>query len=224
MSNPTLKSDEQTVQVDYRPAPMVPISDPLALRSATVRDYRTWAESAGLDVSAINLEAQAKRDLEIVDAYTRDAAGAGSVRAPAAPRDRAEAVVAQSAILAPDQGVTLKAPSGTRYRPGVLYRRAQARGEKWSLALGRIRRLLEGATKHKDIKVVASTAAHPVLALRYLRLYAAYLMRNQLEAVRSRHNPFTGLSDRDAARKFEAEIFAICDASSGFNGPWFIPK
>jgi hypothetical protein len=91
--------------------------------------------------------------------------------------------------------------------------------------MGRLMRIIEGAVPHTDIKVMASTCDDPERALEYLRLYAAWLRRNTI----SKHNPFQSspghvLNESDAARKFEALIYDICDRSAAKYGPWWVPK
>jgi hypothetical protein len=219
-----IRGASEVTELPYKPKPLEPITDPVALKEATVRDYKRWsATMGGSTPSSSEIESQAIRDLLLVEAYQH---GRDLTRAPArvAPR-RAERVIDEWSRQRDEDGVRVApAAPAQRYRPGVLFQRAHARSEKWSFAIGRVNRLLEGASIHADIKVVASTAAHPVLALRFLRAYAAYLMRGHLEARKSRHNPFEGLSDKDASRKFERMVYDICDASHGFAGPWWVPK
>jgi len=36
------------------------------------------------------------------------------------------------------------------------------------------------------------------------------------------HNPFRGLSDKDAARMFMRRVYDICDRSTGVLGHWWV--
>jgi hypothetical protein len=218
-----IRTSSEEVVLPYRPAKLRSIADPVALKDATVRDYKRWSETMGIAApSTAQLEQQAIRDLLIVDAYR---SGVDAVRSRArAPRARrAEAKLDHWSATGGDGG-RLVAPQGQRYRPRILYQAAHRVSERWAYACARIFRLLEGASIHKDIRMVASTAAHPKLALRFLELWANYLMRGPLQLRKAKHNPFDGLSDKDASRKFERMVYDICDASHGFNGPWWVPK
>jgi hypothetical protein len=202
----------------YRPKPLKPVTDPRELRDATVRDYRRNAERMGVSLSAADVERLAVADLQIVEWY--QAGIDASPKAPPKPRSpRAPSLVTEPGAPVLQRG------ERRRDRPDIQYARAWRRGEKWAHAMGRLSRILEGASKHSNIRVMASTANDPALALEYLRLFAAWLTRNRV----SRHNPFQGapghiLSERDAARKFESLIYDICDRSSRTMGPWWVPK
>lgn len=86
-------------------------------------------------------------------------------------------------------------------------------------AKARIARILEGAGQ-AGAKTIASgirDAEIPKLAREYVELIAHYkFFRHR----RSRWNPFLDMSDVDAAKMFVAEIYNICDRSTGRMGPW----
>lgn len=200
---------------DYKVAALKPISDPLELRDVTVKDYlRT-----GVDYETARRSAQCH--LEFVEAYQRgqDKSPRPAPSAPKPPQ-RAEAATAE-----PDAGVKMANPSGQRVRASILNTAAHRHSPKWSAAVARIKRITAGfrpvflPNGECDIKASIGTCEAPALAERYWRLYQNF----KLWCRASRHNPFitaagNTMSLADASRKFEAEVYAICDASTGIPG------
>lgn len=92
-------------------------------------------------------------------------------------------------------------------------------GERGAAAVARIARILEngGATKVADLDRALRETAVPTLAREYLEVWFHYQARHRV----SRFNPFLGLSERDAARKFIRAIYDICDRSTGVLGSWY---
>lgn len=198
---------------DYRPAPLVPLRSPQELKEATVRDYARTVQRLGIEPNANALEHLAVADLTMVDAYRR-----GVDLSPRPPKKREKKPVEQLVQPVADVGINFKEAPKHRDRPAVLYARAHRRSAKWSSACARIRRILQGATPSKDLRAMASTAQDPIRALEFLGLYANYLMRGRM----SRHNPFAGMSEVDAAKRFEAEVYGICDRSTGTLAHWWV--
>lgn len=91
---------------------------------------------------------------------------------------------------------------------------------KWAHAKARIFRILEGAGKSHATSIAEGVkdAEMPKLAREYVDLVANYKFFRYRA---SRWNPFYGLSDVDAARKFVAMVFDICDRSSVRLGHWY---
>lgn len=198
---------------DYRPKALVPLKSPLELKEATMRDYAANVRRLGLEPNMSAIENLAIADLNMVDAYKR-----GVDLSPKLPQKKRDPKPVDQLIqVVPDHGINFKAPSKHRDRPGVLYKRAHRRSEKWAHAVARIGRILQGATPAKGLPATAATAQDPIRALEYLRLFANYEMRGRL----SRHNPFAGMSEHDAAKRFEAEVYRICDRSTGVLGHWW---
>lgn len=205
----------------YRVAPLRPLVDPLDVRDATVRDYAAAARRAGREVNGAELERVAAAHLSIVDAYK----AGHDVTAPSKPAEPAPSK-AQAAV-AEDDTVKLK-ERGAPDRNVLLHGRGRPDG-RWAHARARLRRILEGMTPQfvqtangaeLDFTASTATAQIPMLARRYYRLWGNFLQRHR----RSRHNPFAGLSDHDALRMFQAEVYSICDASTGRLGQWWVPR
>jgi hypothetical protein len=213
----------------YTAKPLTPITDPLELRDATVRDYVTAQNRAGLPVDSEQIRRMAQSHLELVEAYRRGVDHTAN-KAPPSPIKRR----APEAAGAPESDVKLlgqqkPAERGVKVRPGILHRRAHKRSEKWSHAVARLKRITEGFTPvfnaagELDLKASMATAAIPHLAERYWRLYQNFRMWTR----DSRHNPFRTaaggtMSLADATRMFEAEVYAICDASTSKLKHWWI--
>jgi hypothetical protein len=193
--------------------PLAPLTSALELKEATVRDYARNARRMGLEPNVAELERLAIADLTMVDAAKREARP-GKKRAPR-PRDRSALAKAQE-----DTGARVVAPSAARARPDVLYAEAQAVGERWGFAVGRLKRILEGSTRATTLEAGLGDATIPKLAREYFVLWGWFLVRHQ----KHDKNPFLGLSDRDAARKFIRGVEDICDKSSAQMGPWWVPK
>lgn len=208
-------SEATTEQVAYRPGKLVPVSSPQELRERTVRDYARNAERAGIAVPTRALELLAVADCEMVDAYSK-----GIDRSPTLPK-KPKAKPA-TVTVAPADGLTFVdvMPEAARRGRDVYYVPPVKVSARWPFAMGRMKRILAGATKNRDpIKAVA-TCEMPVLALATLRLHFNYLQRGR----NSRHNPFNGMSDADAMRMLVRSIEDICDQSSSKLGAWWVPK
>jgi hypothetical protein len=207
---------------DYRPEPMRPLSTPQEIKAATVRGYALAAQQTGQPVDMAAVEQAAVAHLQIVDAYR---AGV-DVTARATSQERPNLAAAEVAAD-PDSGVKLR-DRGSPDRVAPLHGKGRRDG-KWAHARARLRRILEGMTPkfrttaqgaELDFTGSTSTAQIPQLARRYYRLWGNFMHRHR----QSRHNPFAGLSDADACRMFVAEVYAICDASTGRLGQWWVPR
>lgn len=200
---------------DHKPGKLTPVTDPIALREATVRDYRRDFGRIGLPISPRQIERLAIRDLELVDAYERGIDKSPRPKKP--PKKKAPLIVTPE--QAADERMVPVLPEGQREKPVSLAEFA-ACSARWPFAMGRVRRILEGAKPHRDPIVMTRTATHPTCALRLLRLFHDYKLRER----ESRHNPFRGLRRTDAIRKLVRMVEDICDASSNSMGPWWVPR
>lgn len=196
--------------------PLVPLTDPLEIRDATVRDYVRNAVRMGYrpDVEAISRLAVA--DLILVDNAKREAKRA----APAANTNKAKRK--REDVLAKAQqetGVTIRAGGAKRTSASILNVPAHMANARWTYACARIMRILQGTTKKGSLEDAVKDAQIPALAREYADLYINYfLLRNRID----KNNPFLGLNDRDASRKFMRLVENICDRSTGVLGGWFV--
>ncbi len=108
-----------------------------------------------------------------------------------------------------------------RTRSQILHQKAHLVAEQWSHACARIARILEGSGQGGAVTTEAATAdaEMPKLAAEYLRLWKLY---SWLRWCNADWNPFRGLSDRDASRKFMRMVMDICDRSTGRMGGWWV--
>ena len=200
----------------YTVRALTPITDPRELRDATVRDYVRAVERSGQPVDLDAIYKLAIRHLEIVDAYNR---GDDLTRPKKRPAPKYRRLIANAEHPARSAPVATVPASGQRDR-NILHANPFQVSARWPYAMGRIRRIVAGARAASTLAGGTSTAECPDLALRFLRLYAAYMTRHR----ESRHNPFRGLTERDAARAFVRGVEDICDASSSKLGSWWVPK
>lgn len=116
------------------------------------------------------------------------------------------------------------------YRPRVLYSNPAGKNHPWwyTNACARIGRILEGArptfgafSRDYALESACLTAGHPKLARRYIELWGYFQTRDKPAPVKGQdHNPFRYMSDRDAYKRWYAEIERICEASVGKFGDW----
>lgn len=189
-----------------------------ALRDVTVRDYTRAAERAGLTVDAAAIERQAVADCETFDAVQREARpvtqGAPD---PAAEQHKADELDRLAAAAGAE--IVHDARKMVRKRLATLHATPKP-GSRWSLALGRIARILSGATPSTDKRVLVSTCVDPKLAWEVLRIQAYIVTRHVPPRFGDEINPFYGLSDKDFTRMFRRMIEDVCDRSTGRLGTW----
>lgn len=129
------------------------------------------------------------------------------------------------ATLAPSLRLTRDDPQAKAkaYRPDVLYKNPLEISRRWSAAVARFYRILQGAGKANNPMAAAQGAEHSKLAVRAAETYWYFMTRAAPPPPRGRpdHNPFRHLSDRDASRKFMRIVEDIADASTGVLGSWF---
>lgn len=198
---------------NYRPAKLVPLTSPQQVREATVRDYKRNAERAGLNPPMAALETLAILDCEMADAYMR-----GIDTSPPRPKRPAEKT---KRIIEPKDDIDLRMKQAPVKRDlPMTFADFTAISARWPFAMGRMKRIIAGATPNRDPLKVAATCEMPLLAVELIRLQRNWLMRHR----DSRHNPFRGLDDVSARRALVRFVEDICDRSSGRMGPWFVPK
>jgi hypothetical protein len=195
----------------YRPAKLLPLTSPVAIREATVRDYARAASRTGAAPSSAELERRAVADCEMADAYMR-----GIDKSP--PLKQKPRSKPAPAPYDPGAGLDLK-PGRSSASPEMAADFAKY-SARWPFAMGRMKRILAGATPSRDPIQVAMTCEIPTLALAMLRLHRNYLMRSS----ESRNNPFRGLGEIDARRALVRFVEDICDKSASKMGPWWVPK
>lgn len=200
-----------------------PLTSPLAIRDATIRDHTAAYARAGIAIDPRQIERQAVSDCEVYDRVTaaqpivvkQTEAQLAEVRALLlAERDEEAARSAGAVSVQPDRVVSSIVKSA--HLPPT--------GTRWPWAMGRAARLMAGATSSKDFAVMCSTCEDPALAFRLARIYADFATRHQPRRLTDEPNPFFALSRKDCGRVLERLVEDVCDASTGRMGPWFVPK
>lgn len=201
---------------------MTPLTD-AQLRAVTARDIAAVATATGRSITSQQADQAAIAHLLELDRLEMLRAEQTPTK-PTAPKPRAPTVA-----KADDPHAPVVRKGARRYDRSQLLHGNTDPDSKWAHARGRLKRILEGMVPvtrrtgggvELDFEASTATAQMPLLARRYYRLWGDYLHRGR----NVRHNRFRGLSDADALRMFEAEVYAICDASTGKLGQWWVPR
>ena len=186
------------------------------------------ARAAGMPADAAGIERLAKDDLRLADAYKRDTAeGMAPTEAQrAAAKAASQAAAAEQAKA---DGVEITKGKARELGPQFDLPAEYGTSDRWRLAKGRLARIISGAGMPSrrvdgsfDFAAMTATCEIPALAYRYLCAWFNFDLRYLPQT--ARHNPFYGMSSRDASLKLAREVEDICDASSGRLGPWQVPK
>ncbi len=210
-------SDESTI-----PA-LVPPRSPQELREWTVEDYAVMNRSMGLPADPAVVERQAVRDLELYDAVQREHVPIAPPSTAAVAEQRAtrqEKVDARAA----EKGATIQRTDGTIRVPNRIEHARPIAGSRWSYALGRLKRIVAGATNHPNPMIATASCELPKLAREVFRIQAWIYTRRAPQRPQDEKNPFAGLSEADYVRVLQRKIEDICDKSTGRLGPWYVPK
>lgn len=204
-----------------------PLKDPRAAKDQLLRGWSALKGTMGLPSDGEALERLAIHDLTIHDAVKRDDPAPMPLN-PESPEDRAARQAEFARTQAEERGAIIThAPRGPQLIP-ILDLPPHLVSARWPFALGRLKRILEGATPaftadgNIDWRATCSTCGDPKRAYEYMELKSWFDFR--LVPQTRRHNPFHGMSSRDAGLKFQAEVENLCDRSSGRLGPWWVPK
>ncbi len=204
-----------------RSAQDVAADSPQAKKAAIVDSYMRSFRAAGVSANAREIEAMVVADCQLVDAAgitpaTRSERKPAPVRTAPAEHVAAEAQrTGLRATVGPGKAVKVRALDGD---PRDV-------SERWALAAYRIAQIIQGAASGAALGNTDGSAV-PVLARAYLELWSYFTTRHApaRQLGRVDHNPFRGMSDADAARKFMRLCEDICDRSTGRFGQWMVPK
>jgi hypothetical protein len=192
----------------------------VALKDATVRDYRRWTERAGERVDMAAIERQAVADCEVADKAIREQAARAHVVAAPDPEKEAEKAAELSRQVAETGAELLDDAGAITSRRTLLTSKAMPKSQ-WSYAMGRVARILEG-TPHNP---PPGSLQHDLLRLKAWAAMRIPKRARHLIATRrakDEQNPFDGKSERDFNRMLQRMIYDICDKSTGKFGPWWV--
>lgn len=222
---------DDSITIDVGPAP-VPCSSPHELKARMLEDYTAKRGTFGLPTEPAAIERLVLHDLQLADAFRRDEGPPPERPTPTAEdvakrRAKAQAAVAEQTA---GQGQLTVGAAPTEWGPTLDLPPSIGLSERWMLAKGRIRRVMEGASlpiKHPDgsydFRSMTATCNYPDGAYAFLSLWFSFDLRGLVQT--RKHNPFFGLSHREASLKFVRLTEDICDASSSTSmGSWFVPK
>ncbi len=204
-----------------RSAQEVAADSPQAKKAAIVESYMRSFQAAGVSADAREIEAMVVADCQLVDAAGVATATRGERKPAPARTAPAEHVAAEAernglrATVGPGKVVKVRALDGD----------PRAVSERWALAAYRIAQIIQGAAAGTTLGNTGG-AAVPALAREYFETWSYFTTRHapQRQLGRVDHNPFRGMSDADAARKFMRLCEDICDRSTGRFGQWQVPK
>lgn len=197
-----------------------PITDPLALKERTVRDYTH--SMGGPGVSSVDIEALAVADLNLADAFKRDEVPRTMPTPEQRAADKAARDAAIEAELAKD-GLTLTRNAPRELGPQFDLPPEYGLSERWQAAKGRLMRILAGCGEPTrlpsgayDFRAMTATAECPGLAYTFLCHWFDFDLR--YEPKTARHNPYFMMSHRDASLKLARLVEDLCDQSTGIPG------
>lgn len=223
---------DDSIELPLPPAP-VPCSSPHELKARMLADYHGKAGAFGMPTDPLAIERLVVHDLNLVAGYKRDEAPLPAPTEPTAEERQAKRDRAQAQLAEDSQGKAVILPPSSKPRdmgPMLDLPPSVAFSERWLLARGRLNRIMEGAgppQRHPDgtldVRSMALTANYPRGAARFIEDWLSFDFRGVWQT--RNHNPFYGMSHRDASLKFVARAMDICDSSTGTSmGQWFVPK
>lgn len=199
---------------------------PRQMYERLVQSYMFSYAAQGKAVEVRDVERQVTEELQIVDAARRNGELTGGGQRDTSPSvirpDELAAAQAQTGtVLTVDRDPELRG-AAHRYRPNALHRNPMAVSARWGAAVARIGRILEGAAGGTLVDATKN-AQIPALAKKWVEVYGFYMTRARAPAFGVvDHNPFRGMSDRDASRAFMRAVEDICDKSTGVLGSWYV--
>lgn len=198
------------------------IHSPHELRDKLVAYYERVFKRVYGAADRTAIERKVVADLQYVDAAKR-AAHPRRARKRAEPVERASVL---ERVRDPElKGLALKkteAPEGDAYT-SPLYVNPQLVGERWAAAVARVARILRGTGGSNLYTQAVASAGVPTLALKILETYGFYMNRGTVAPIRGvDHNPYRGLTNRDAFRAFARRIEDICDESNAYFPAWWV--
>lgn len=205
-----------------------PIVDPLELKDRTVRDYTRTLGAMGMP--AADIEALAVADLGLADNYHRTEPAAPAPSAEARAEAQARRNAALDAKLAEDN-VTLTRNAPRELGPQFDLPPEYGLSERWRCAKARLGQILTGASPPIrfpsgafDFRSMTATCEAPALAYKFLAHWCDFDLRYVVET--QKHNPYFGMSHRDASLKLARLVEDLCDASTGIPGlgAWRVEK
>ncbi len=202
------------------------------VRDAMVKDYAAnFTRLSGEAPDIRDIERIAISDLMLTDAAARDAKPAKQPAAPE-PEEVAERQAKKREKL---QGYlaelnTSLAKPRRRRRRSPLEINPQKVSPRFAAAMARMVRILEprdnqAKAVRRGAQALLATCSYPKLAEEYWVQHCSYQYRHlpgfTWDSLKVRHNPYFGLSDSDAARRFQRAVEDIADKSTGVLGSWY---
>lgn len=225
--------EDDSIQIPAPPAP-VPCKTPHELKDRMLADYHGKAGAFGMPTDPGEIERLVTRDLNLVAGFHRDEHLRPSEKSAdeVSEEKRKKREIAQTTIAEKTEGAVKILPPSAKPRewgPMLDLPPEVALSERWALAKGRLVRVMDGAgepTRHADgtydLLAMTRTCGFPEGAADFLSVWLSFDFRAVWQT--RKHNPFYGMSHRDASLKFVRLVEDICDRSTCRFGSWFTPK
>lgn len=189
---------------------------PQEYRAAMTASYRASYDRAGIVASDREVEALVLADLHLVDA-ARAAGDLNRPPGPDAPIARADRASADIIAAAERETGTELRTGGETVRFAVTHGNPMEMSSRWGAAVARIQLILEHAGRGATI---GAAVDHATRAKEFAETWSHFMTRAGAAPSGRDHNPFRGMSDRDASRAFMRAVEDICDRSTGEFGSW----
>lgn len=214
------------------PPELVPLKSAQELKDRTMRDYMRNAGLPGMPSDPREIERLVNADLNLADNYEREE-GPPEVKPEESREEQAENRRLKDFKLnnlLPDNTQIVRNVQSQVFSDFLDLPPEIENSEKWRLARGRMVRIMEGASAaprtadgRLDFRAMTSTCNYPRGA--YELISDMFSFEYRYEYITRKHNPFFGMSKRDASLQFVARAMNICDRSTGTSmGQWFVPK
>lgn len=227
-----MEHEDDSIQI-ATPAP-VPCKTPHELKDRMLADYHGKAGAFGMPTDPGEIERLVTHDLNLVAGFHRDEHLVEKTKTAdeVTEERRAKRAIAQAQLDERTEGAAKILPPTARPRnwgPMLDLPPDVALSERWMLAQQRLMRVMDGAgepTRHADgtydFVSMTRTCGYPEGAADFLSVWMSFDFRAVWQT--RKHNPFYGMSHRDASLKFVRLVEDICDRSSVRFGSWFTPK
>lgn len=183
--------------------------DPIWVRDSLVESYRRTADRNGVSPTSAQLEAIANEDLRIHDAVVRESKPS-PVRKADPRREPSSRVVKLANSLGYDlvKKDVIQRKAGTNH---AAFLGRPPKTDKQAKALLRLSRILSQRSavrlsREADFEM-------PALAQRFVSMVVD---------LKEHRGAFLGMSPKDCERIFWADLFDICDKSTGKLGSWYV--
>jgi len=180
---------------------------PYERRERIVASYMAGFQAQGIAADPLAVERMVVSDMQLVD------------HAQPAP---AKAKRARSSEPKPPRRARHANPAGAAVRSRITDGDPLLVSAKWGGAVRRFGQILQTHGKASSIVLAIADAEVESLAKQAAEVWGFYMTRGRPPPPGIDHNPFRGMSTKDASLKLMRLVEDICDRSTGRMGPWWV--